>query len=470
MKNSLLKVGIVSLVLSTISLGAADLGKIFEGAKLNGLLFGKYFAGHGLDEGGQRFQYRLKADLTTQEVSGFSFTGGLMFSNGSSTLNGGNTNSDAYGSRGIKNASSTDTFNISQFFITKELINSETGGSLSSFKIDAGRMNLDSIMASKSLDIGLGARVLLSTSALNYQLAFYDTWATDAVYRNVLARGSAQLSFGLGNDLILASAQSGKDLKAKGVDIGLYYGYISSFMPYSFTAKSKFDFGGFFLGAQIAVAGVSNSARLLGGSADKNAGIGTINAEFAGNKNANKQWQQASFRGVANVNLGYKYEKQFEAKLGYLHSFGEGYGVYLQHGGFDMASNSYWNSYNSSFEGFSVFGSGSKKGTSLSVAYLELKGAVSETPLSWGLSLSYTGGNNNFLIQKKGAKRLNLSSSNPLSGGNLKSNGFKSVALFDISPNISYKLTKDTKLSLNYSYIVGDLSMGRFTLQVNYKI
>lgn len=469
MKNSFLKVGIVSLVAS-MSLGAADLSKIFEGAKLNGLLFGKYFAGHGQDEEGQRFQYRMKADLTTQEINGVSFTGGLMFSNGSSVLNGGNTNTDAYGSRGVKDTSATDTFNISQFFMTKEFINAENEGYVKGFKIDVGRMNLDSVMTSKGLDIGLGARVSVNTPHLNYSLSFYDTWATDAVYRNILARGVVSKTFGLGNDMILAIIQSGKDLKAQGIDASLQYGYISSFVPYMLTAKGKFNFGNFYVGVQVAATGVSDNARLLGGAASANPGVGNINNEFALNKTPNKQWQQAAFRGVGNINIGYDHGKVFGVKLGYLQSFGEGYGVYLAHGGFDMAGNSYWNSYNASFEGFSVFGSGSKKGTSLSVAYLELKGAIPETPLSWGLSLSYIGGANNLLIQKKGAKRLNLVSSNPLKTGNLKDNGFKDVNLFDISPNISYNLTKDTKLSLYYSYILGSLDMGRFSLQVNYKI
>ena len=89
-------------------------------AKVSGFGFARFYTINGFDnigQNGQSQQYRIKLDVTSGKVYGFSATAGIFFSQGSSTPDvGSNTNSAVQGGRGTAFTNNfSDRFNITRF-------------------------------------------------------------------------------------------------------------------------------------------------------------------------------------------------------------------------------------------------------------------------------------------------------------------------------------------------------------------
>ena len=101
-------------------------------------------------------------------------TGGIFFSQGSSTPDSGaRTHSAVQGSRGTAyNDNFSDRFNIGQIYGSKEFKTNSI-----SINIDGGKMNLDTPFNDKALDLGTGGRINMKQKVnrgeVGYHLSFF---------------------------------------------------------------------------------------------------------------------------------------------------------------------------------------------------------------------------------------------------------------------------------------------------------
>lgn len=432
--------------------------QMINGAKFNGFGFARYFGNFGDDAAGMSQQYRLKLDVTTGAVNGYSVTGGLFFSQGTSTPDVGSvTHGSVQGSRGVAyNKNFSDRFGIGVLYASKEMQIKDVN-----LKIDAGRVNIQSTLNDKNLDLATAVQLKLKHKGIDYQLFYADSWMTDNIAyvmrksnlkakpedTTVLSDQDAA-AIGIGNDLILASV-SGKKLFG-GLDFSATFGNALNLIDYMLFVdgqyKIKKDFGEFGVRAQVVATGMNSTPNLLlGGNKGK-----TIYSDLH-----NSLKDQAQNRGIFNVSLSYKIAG-YGIKAGYLGSFGEGYGVSLtSKGGIDVVGKMWLSNFTAAYEGFGVFSSGSKKGTDIQVAYLAMDYTF-KFPLKIALDAAYVTGKNNFALTTAMKNNKNTS------------DGFRDLSFVELTPSIKYSFTKQLDLSMASAFYFGDLKMTRVMAELKY--
>lgn len=421
--------------------------QVVNGTKVNGFAFARHFSNFN-DLGGNSQQYRLKLDVTTGELNGYSVTGGILFSQGSSTpTNTSSTHGAVQGSRGTAyNGNFSDRFGISNFYASKN-IKTET----MSFNAKLGKMNIVSPFSDKNLDLSTGFEASLKHNNINYFFHYADSWMSDTlgyVFRRSNLKTSSGSSIGtnqdaaaigIGNDLFILGV-SGKNLY--NMDFNIYAANALNFIDLLFFADTtynmKTDFGNFAFKAQVSTANINHTPNLLlGGNRGSN-----ITSDFH-----NTLKDQAMFRGIYNLLISYKYDK-FGLKVGYLGSFGDGYGVSLtSKGGIDVGGKMWYSNFTSTYEGFGVLSSGSKKNTDIQVAYFATEYGF-KYPIKIGLDIAYITGNNNFYL---------TTSSKPID-----------VKLLEITPSIKYNFTKQLEVSAQSAFYTGDLDLVKTRLELKY--
>lgn len=443
------------------------LSGFFDGMEAKGFGFARYTTIDGAGKLGSDQQYRMKLDLTSGKIDGWSFTGGIMFNYGASAITtDNNSNGATQGSMAVVTGKGyNDRFGIATFSVNKEIATEAT-----KTEFNVGRINIDSVFSNNTTDIGTGGKVRLKTnSGITYGADFLGSWVTSHVIYNMRdaafgfegnpanpnpANGS------LGNDLIMLSIK-GKQVADSGLDFNVAVGHANRILDYLAFADVKYDFGGFYILGQVSAAGMSSNPNFMTSSGATYVGnwIPGGNSQLANSAYtgfSNNDW--AKNRGLYNIQIGYKSkEAPVAAKLGFLGSFGDGYGTLLDHkGGIDVAGKFWVDNYDSTNEGFGFLGAGARSGTSIMVAYLGLDFKLSQ---SWkfGLDYSFITGDNNYPFI-----------ANAVAGSLIEKIGGRGVTFHEIAPSLTYKPIKNVTAAVMYGRNLGDVNYGKARFEVRY--
>ena len=150
-------------------------------------------------------------------------------------------------------------------------------------------------------------------------------------------------------------------------------------------------------------------------------------------------------------------EETFSFKLGYLGSFGDGYGTLLDHkGGINVAGKFWVNSTGATAEGFGFMGAGGRAGSSIQVGYLALDYALTK---AWklGLDYSFISGDNNYPYIPSVLSQSDI---------NDAQNG-KGITFQEIAPSVTYKVGRLTATAY-YGQNVGEVNYGRGRVEMRY--
>ncbi|WP_394949668.1 hypothetical protein [uncultured Helicobacter sp.] len=446
--------------------------QFLDGIEAKGFARARYTTIDGAGESGADQQLRVKLDLTTGKVEGWSFTGGLMFNMGSSNpTTTSNTNYATQGSMAIiPGRSYNDRFGVAVFSVNKEIV---TQNAKTEFSV--GRINLVNVFADKSTDAGNGGKVRFIANKNNgiiYGAEYFDSWVTSHV---VYSARRASLSNNpsnsqiptttgsLGNDLVILSLK-GDNVAGSKFSFNAALGHANRVLDYLAFVDIKYDFGGVYVLGQVSAASMSKDVNFMLSGGNK---TGTNWTEANDSRWAsfgvytgfnNNAW--ASNRGMINIQVGYKNkEARVSAKLGFVGSFGDGYGTLLDHkGGIDVAGKFWVNSYDATNEGFGFMGAGGRSGTSIYVAYLALDYKLTK---AWkvGLDYSFITGNNNYPFV-----------ANAVAGSlkdKLTQDNAKGITYHEIAPSITYKVGK-VSATAYYGRNLGDVNYGKGRVEIRY--
>lgn len=438
---------------------------MLEAMSFKGFAFMRYSTADGVGGAAQRQQYRMKLDATTGKVEGFSFTAGIYLNQGSSTpgSNNNNTDKDIAGSQAIVIDEFADRLSIATYYGTKDF-----EGESYKTTINLGRLNITSVFTDKNTDLGTGAEVKIKGKKLNYSLSYFDNWMTNNFAYGMRAHGAtgtsyAQARIGMGNNLTLFNI---KGEKLGGFDFGVTLGNAAGLIDYLAFGEAGYKTGGFHILAQVVAAGMNSTPDWGSGLANEGA---LANWGASGSNNGHKNTIRLTYngfsgvdanawaknRGVYNVQIGYK-TGGFSSKLGYLGSFGDGYGVLLDaKGGINIAGKAWSNNYDSANEGFGFIGNGGRAGTSIMAIYAQLNYTIAKA-LKLGLDVSYVGGDNNYNTIGVAKRQATYEG--------------KGITFTEIAPSLSYKLNENFEFSLFYALVRGDVEFGksRFELKYNF--
>lgn len=449
------------------------LGGFFDGMEAKGFAFGRYTTIDGAGGTGADQQYRMKLDLTSGKVEGWSFTGGIMFNYGGSNPTA--TSNTDYGAQGsmavITGKNYNDRFGVATFSVNKEIVTQNT-----TTTFNFGRLNIDNVFADKTTDLGTGGKARFKTSSgITYGADYFDSWITSHAIYNMRSFGlnaSSNYNGSLGNDLIMLSIKGDK-VGGSGFSFNVAAGHANRLLDYLAFVDAKYDFGGFYVLGQVSAAGMTSNPAFYTGAGTLYSGYvtgngqpwgGAINGGINGGSrtdytgfNNNMDW--ASSRGIYNIQIGYKSkEAPISGKLGYIGSFGDGYGTLLDvKGGLDMAGK-FWNSnYDATNEGFGFMGAGGRKGTNIQVVYLALNLALGK---SWNLGLDYSriSGDNNYPFV---ANVISTAASEAALAG-------KGITFHEVAPSLTYKPIKNVTAVAMYGRNFGDVNYGKARFEIRY--
>ena len=447
------------------------LSGFFDGMEAKGFAFARYTTIDGRAGTGADQQYRMKLDLTSGKVEGWSFTGGIMFNYGASNpIATSNTDYGAQGSMAVVQGKGyNDRFGVATFSVNKEIVTQNT-----TTTFNFGRLNIDNVFADKTTDLGTGGKARFKTSSgITYGADYFDSWITSHVIYNMrrtdlggngnqTANSAIPGSTGsLGNDLIMLSIKGDK-VGGSGFSFNIAAGHANRLLDYLAFVDAKYDFGGFYVLGQVSAAGMTSNPNFMTSSGTHTgttwgSGVAVGQPGSLYNGFASQDW--ASSRGIYNIQIGYKSkEAPISGKLGYIGSFGDGYGTLLDvKGGLDMAGKFWNNNYDATNEGFGFMGAGGRKGTSIQVAYLGLDFALGK---SWklGLDYSYITGNNNYPFVSSVIS--NAASSAALAG--------KGITFHEVAPSLTYKPIKNVTAVAMYGRNFGDVNYGKARFEIRY--
>ncbi|PAF45436.1 hypothetical protein [Helicobacter sp. 11S02629-2] len=431
----------------------------------------------GNDAKGNAWQTMIKLDATSARLYGFQAQVGIYMSQGTTAPDNSTSDGSVQGSRAIRfnGGGVSDAFNFSNINFGYHL----DAGPLKS-EIVLGRMNMRSALVNQSTDYGLGGMYKGDLSGLQFSLAYYDSWVTDNIYKSLLTRNwdtatkAGATQFGIGNNLIRVSiANSGSFVKGLSfeatylkavhlVDIG----YLDARYKLGFMEdKASFDvygqLGYLYLndGAQFQVGGATGDAA--------NANKELLSGPIAGQAQSVAWAKNAGLYNIqANLNFNFLEKQSAGGTIGFMGSFGQGYGVSLANGTFKTAG-SLWQSYTTYLEGTHFTGAGSKKGTSINVAYAKLHYAPIK-PVTVGLDLAYIKGKTNMPLLKKA--QANRGISNDQKTYRYSSIDTNNKGLFEITPRVVFKYKKGISFTAEYSQILGDMQMWRAYFEARFTL
>lgn len=426
-------------------------------SKVSGFAFGRYRVAGGRDAKGDTYQWRAIANIESGRYHGWALGSGIIFTTGAIAADAKSSENSGgvFGSRAGRLNTANDAFGINSVYISKEMGSSDK----TYFKGDIGMLRMDSIFTDSNLDRGIGLVLKLKSGGLTYALSGYDQWITDGLVLNFSGRGVAMQNTStaaeIGNNLFIFEVK-GDAAKFGGVGFDVAYAYADKLFDYNVFAQASYGVAGFSAKAQVAAAGLSDNAHIMSSHS-------SLGANLRNFFNTARNNNMAQHRGVYNIVLAYKGkvgEKHgFSGKLGYLGSWGQGYGVgFKANAGLDFAGKAWFNGLTTTKEGFGLFGSGATKGSSISVAYLGLTYEYKEQ-YGVGFDVAYVGGNNYMPI---------LSRSNLVANGD-SGMGTRSQDMLEITPSISYKPLKHLSLSAFYSIFTLDAQWQYVGFEGNYK-
>lgn len=468
------------LCLSAAILSASSLKDAIENATLDGWIRGKYFYSDGRDGSGQGYQMFFLPTIHSGEVNGYSLSVGVFAAYGPGVPDAVTSDNSIGGSRAprIDQSSAPDVFNISNLYINKTFQSTKT-------TVRLGQMNIVSALNAGTSygDRGLGGMITNEdVPGIKLYISAYDSWMTD----NIMLMMNQAFTYGIGNNIVIMGVESNKDLPVEGLGFKLYYSWAQQLYDMMMFGDIHYKYE-FENGLSVGVLG-----QIAGTVMNDNARFHTKDGSnlwsyFSDLNNPSLDYGGvAKTRGVFNLQANLKVAG-YTTKLGYIGSFGQGYGTMLDSkGAFDVGGQLWNGIIAGGIMGFGWTGAGAVKNTGLQAVYFTHKYQM-HNGLGFGLDLVWVGNGydngNRFPYMKKGSKRIGDNGQNrgPViparaggkgadygkyvrGGGNLTANS----ELFEISPQISYKFTKDLSGSLVYSQLVGDMLMGRMVLTLKY--
>ncbi|PAF53384.1 hypothetical protein BKH42_06075 [Helicobacter sp. 13S00482-2] len=466
---------IASLVcLSAAVLSASSLKDAIENATLDGWVRGKYFYSDGRDGSGQGYQMFFLPTIHSGEVNGYSLSVGVFAAYGPGVPDAVTSDNAIGGSRAprIDQSSAPDVFNISNLYINKTFESTKT-------TIRLGQMNIVSALNAGTTwgDRGLGGMITNEDiTGIKLYISAYDSWMTD----NIMLMMNEKGTIGIGNNLVIMGIESNKGLPIKGLGFKLYYSWAQKLYDLMMfgDVHYKYDFdNGLSVGVLGQVAGtVMNDSEAFH---TKGKALGSY---FSLLRDGTSYGGIAKTRGIFNLQANLKFAG-YTTKLGYIGSFGQGYGTMLDSkGGFDVGGQLWNGIIAGGIMGFGWTGTGSVKNTGLQAVYFTHKYQF-HNGFGLGLDLVWVGNGydngNRFPYMRQGSERLRDEAVRSKAAGMpIKNRGgviparstnlTQDSELFEISPQISYKFTKDFSGSLVYSQLVGDMLMGRGVVTLKY--
>lgn len=447
------------LCLSAAVLSASSLKDAIENATLDGWIRGKYFYSDGRDGSGQGYQMFFLPTLHSGEVNGYSLSVGVFAAYGPGVPDAVTSDNSIGGSRAprIDQSSAPDVFNISNLYINKTFESTKTN-------IRLGQMNIVSALNAGTSygDRGLGGMITNEDiKGIKLYISAYDSWMTD----NIMLMMNQAKTYGIGNNIVIMGVESNKDLPVKGLGFKLYYSWaqqLYNLMMFG-DIHYKYEFeNGVTLGVLGQVAGtvMNDNARFhTSGEALSTYFSDLDNPAYGG---------VAKTRGIYNLQANIKVDG-WTSKLGYIGSFGQGYGTMLDSkGAFDVGGQLWNGIIAGGIMGFGWTGAGAVKNTNLKAVYFTHKYQF-HNGIGIGFDAVWVGGNNRYPYMKKGSKRIGDNGRNrgpviPARTSNLTADS----SIVELSPQISYKFTKDLSGSVVYSQMIGDMLMARTVVTLRY--
>ncbi|MWV61182.1 hypothetical protein DCO58_10980 [Helicobacter saguini] len=459
---------VMAFAVFSVNSNAVRLMDVIENATLDGFAFGRFVNVHGRDADGSRWQLRLKPTITTGQIAGFSASAGIFFSKGSTTPDGNNTDGDISGSRGDIVSAFVDRFNIADFYVTYNALDSLNTKTI----LQGGQKSVVTPFNDTILDRALGIFVQnTDLDFLNISFQWWDTWISDDIF--ISRANTTPAAAGLGNNVFVLGFNSSKDFtKSTRFSYNFWYALSHRFLDFMIFADVGYSFNigkhAFNAMVQSTAARIANQPTLFSNSSD-------FNTLFSSNT-----YNYAKNRGTYNIRLDYKYNLTNDsesnspngyigASLGLAGSFLNGYGTMFDNTGGLKLGGILWNNFaGTEANGFGLFGSGGFNNSSIFLVY----GKAEFNYKKFGVSLDAVFvTTSHFFVLKKGSSGhfANLANLNNVTA-NLhgSANKFVPVSFLELSPAITYKFTSNISAVLQYGYLMGDLNMGRIRAQVNY--
>lgn len=427
----------VALTCSSLtSLSAASVEEFIKGTSIDGSSFFRYITNGGENDGGQGYIMRVLADINSGNIEGFTFNFGLFYHYGVTPLQGTTSDTATNGSRADRMLSGGgNVFGVSTLYANYEFESTKT-------QINGGKMRLATPISNKINDRAVGAIATnKDINGLTISLAYFDSWSADNQYIGGM--------FSAGGDGALADI--GNNLAALGftgdyssVKFQLWYfniDKVANTLFGEFSTGNKYQFK-----AQVAYTNMYQNATFkFSGSRNHHA--------FGGVEGASG----AKSRGLYTLQLALNFMPEFATRMGFVGSFGSGYGVALNNEATFSKGGKWWfDNFVNGRNGFSLFGQGGIENTHLNLWYLAFTSKVSIVNI--GLDIAGISGKNQYAVST--IEGINGKES----GANIKNRTF-----FEVTPSVDVNITKQLTFSAYLAFVFGQIDAQRLWSQFSYK-
>lgn len=433
---------ITALALAASSLSAAPVEDLIKGASIDGSSFFRYISNSGRNDGGQGFVMRALANINSGNIEGFSFNLGLFYHYGGTPIQGSKSDDAVNGTRADRNTGTAgNAFGLSTLFFKYTFDASKTA-------ITAGKMRLATPITNAINDRGVGVLATNSdVTGLTIAAGFFDSWASDNQYiGGILSAAAPNSGAGAGQNIGNNIATIGFIGNYDPVTFQLWYfniDKIASTVFGEFSAGKMYQFK-----LQVAHTNMHRNA----------------NFKLSGNRTGLllDGTDGAKSRGLYTAQLALKPMPEFGARLGFVGSFGSGYGVALNNEATFSKGGKYWfDNFGNGRSGFGIFGDGGFEDTHINVWYLALTSKVSIVDI--GLDIAGISGKNHYTVSAR-KEPTGDGTDRKLSSIN---NGNRTF--YEITPSLDINITKQAKLSAYYAIVFGQINAQRLWTQISYK-
>lgn len=429
---------VTTLALAASSLSAAPVEELIKGTSIDGSSFFRYISNSGRNGGGQGYIARFLADVNSGNLGGLSFNLGLFYHYGGTPTQGTKSDNATNGSRADRTIQGGgNAFGVSTLYSTYAFDTTKTA-------VSFGKMRLATPISNAINDRGVGVLATNQDIAgLTIAAAFFDSWAADNQYIGGMFSAGAASKVDIGSNLVAVGFNGNYDV----ANFKLWYFNIDKFANSLF---GEFSTGqAYQFKAQVAYTNLFGAATLKTSGTTNNGDLNPL--KFFGGANG------AKARGLYTLQIALKPIESVGARVGFVGSFGSGYGVALNNEATFSKAGRYWfDNFGNGRNGFSLFGQGGAEDSHINVWYIALSSKVSIVDL--GLDFVGISGKNNYAVD---ARKENGNKIASVNAGNR--------TFYEITPQIDVNITKQAKLSAYYAAIFGQINAQRFWTQVSYK-
>lgn len=439
---------LVAMGAMTCANAKTSLEEAIKGTTISGYVYGQMTSMFGDDASGNAFRSRLYANVNTGSIGGFSLGTTVFASMGQGAPDGGK-----FLANSTTDGSVASALDVGLLSLSGKMDFTEYG---SKTTLMGGKTNIMTAFNDNAWDFGYGIYASNEDiEGVKFSAQVFGAWTLDNENAIGTVGNDGVISYrdGISTDqpLYIVGVEAGGE-KLAGASVKFYAGHATKMIDYMAAADISYTIAGVTIQSQVAVldADVNNSTF----------------AYSVGNNDLS-----ANLRGLYNIQLAYSNKDVgFSAKGGFTGSFGDGYGALLNYASFNMGGQ-FWYDTVSNRNGYGLTGAGGYK-------YLGKDGSVHNTDimvgyvgvtytgvksLKLGLDYAYVGGDNNYVLMKKG--RTNTSNTSKMHVGDTNMN----ATFHEVSFTASYGFF-DNKLTLSglIGSTFGDAQMARGRVKVQY--